>query len=134
MSRCKLLEPRKSCFINTIHNVLSLCCLCLILMPIYTFYNKRTKKEFDEMMTISEMESYLNKNKHINQVIKGLNIVSSVGNRTGKTDSGWKENLSRIAEAHPRSALAKRYGKKSIKQIKTEQVIKKHSKRIIKNG
>ena len=25
-------------------------------MPIYTFYNKRTKKEFDEMMTISEME------------------------------------------------------------------------------
>ena len=38
-------------------------------MPIYTFYNKRTKKEFDEMMTISEMESYLSKNKHINQVI-----------------------------------------------------------------
>ena len=86
------------------------------------------------MMTISEMESYLSKNKHINQVIKGLNIVSSVGNRTGKTDSGWKENLSRIAEAHPRSNLAKRYGKKTIKQIKTEQVIKKHSKRIIKNG
>ena len=103
-------------------------------MPIYTFYNKRTKKEFDEMMTIAEMESYLSKNKHINQVIKGLNIVSSVGNRTGKTDSGWKENLSRIAEAHPRSNLAKRYGKKSIKQIKTEQVIKKHSKRIIKDG
>jgi hypothetical protein len=49
-------------------------------------------------------------------------------------DSGWKENLSRIAEAHPRSNLAKRYGKKSIKQIKTEQVIKKHSKRIINNG
>ncbi len=96
-------------------------------MPIYTFYNKRTKKEFDEMMTIAEMEKYLSKNKHINQVIKGLNIVSSVGNRTGKTDSGWKENLSRIAEAHPRSALAKRYGKKSIKQIKTEQVIKKHN-------
>ena len=22
--------------------------------PIYTFYNKRTKKEFDEMMTISK--------------------------------------------------------------------------------
>ena len=51
-------------------------------MPIYTFYNKRTKKEFDEMMTISEMESYLSKNKHVKQVIKGLNIVSSVGNRT----------------------------------------------------
>ena len=103
-------------------------------MPTYTFYNKRTKKEYTDMMSISEMEEYLSKNKHVSQVIKGINIVSSVGNRTGKTDSGWKENLSRIAEAHPRSALAKRYGKKSIKQIKTEQVIKKHSKRIINNG
>ena len=103
-------------------------------MPTYTFYNKRTKKEYTDMMSISEMEEYLSKNKHVSQVIKGINIVSSVGNRTGKTDCGWKENLSRIAEAHPRSALAKRYGKKSIKQIKTEQVIKKHSKRIIKNG
>ena len=103
-------------------------------MPTYTFYNKRTKKEYTDMMSISEMEEYLSKNKHVSQVIKGINIVSSVGNRTGKTDSGWKENLSRIAEAHPRSNLAKRYGKKSIKQIKTEQVIKKHSKRIINNG
>ena len=103
-------------------------------MPTYTFYNKRTKKEYTDMMSISEMEEYLSKNKHVSQVIKGINIVSSVGNRTGKTDSGWKENLSRIAEAHPRSNLAKRYGKKTIKQIKTEQVIKKHSKRIINNG
>ena len=98
-------------------------------MPIYTFYNKRTKKEFDEMMTISEMESYLSKNKHINQVLKGLNIVSSVGNRTGKTDSGWKETLSKVAEAHPMSALANEMGTKSTKQIKTEQVMKKHKAR-----
>ena len=86
------------------------------------------------MMTIAEMEEYLKKNKHILQVISGINIVASTGERTGKTDAGWKENLSRIAEAHPRSNLAKRYGKKTIKQVKTEQVIKKHSKRIINNG
>ena len=103
-------------------------------MPIYTFLNKKTNEEYDEMMSIAEMEDFLKKNKHITQIIKGINIVSSTGERTGKTDSGWKENLSRIAEAHPQSNLAKRYGKKSIKQIKTEQVIKKHSKRIIKNG
>ena len=86
------------------------------------------------MVTIAEMEKYLKKNKHISQVISGINIVASTGERTGKTDAGWKENLSRIAEAHPRSNLAKRYGKKTIKQVKTEQVIKKHSKRIINNG
>ena len=96
-------------------------------MPIYTFRNKKTGKEFDEMMTIAEMESYMRKNKHITQVPKGLNIVSGTGGI--KQDSGWKENLSRIAEAHPNSGLAQRYGKKSIKQIRTEQVLKKHAKR-----
>ena len=95
-------------------------------MPIYTFYNKRTKKEYDDMMSISEMEVYLKKNKHITQVIKGINIVSGTGI---KQDGGWKDNLSRIAEAHPNSALADRYGKKSTKEIKTKQVLAKHSRR-----
>ena len=99
-------------------------------MPTYTFFNKRTKKEFDDMMTISEMEEYLKKNKHITQVIKGLNIVASVGNRTRKTDSGWNDTLSKIAEAHPQSALAKERTKKSIKQIKTEQALAKNKRRI----
>ena len=97
-------------------------------MPIYTFLNKKTGKEFDDMMTIAEMESYLKKNKHITQVLKGLNIVSGVGSI--KQDSGWKENLSRIAEAHPQSALAQRYGKKGIKQIKTEQALAKNKRRL----
>ena len=99
-------------------------------MPIYTFYNKRTKKEFDEMMTISEMESYIKKNKHIRQVIKGINIVASVGNSTMKTDSGWNDTLSKIAEAHPQSNLAKTHLRRSTKQVKTEEVLKKHRKRI----
>ena len=99
-------------------------------MPIYTFINKKTNKEFDEMMTISEMENYIKKNKHIRQVIKGINIVASVGNRTMKTDSGWNDTLSKIAEAHPQSALAKERSKKSIKQIKTEQALAKNKRRI----
>ena len=99
-------------------------------MPIYTFFNNKTKKEFDEMMTISEMESYVKKNKHIKQVIKGINIVASVGSRTGKTDSGWKDTLSKIAEAHPQSGLAKQHTKKTIKQIKTEQAVAKNKRRI----
>jgi len=98
-------------------------------MPIYTFYNKRKKKEFTEMMTISEMESYLEKNKHITQRILGVNIVAGVSGMSYKSDQGWKETLSKVAEAHPQSALASEVGKKSIKQIKTEQVVKKHRAR-----
>jgi hypothetical protein len=98
-------------------------------MPLYTFYNKRSKKEFTEMMSISEMESYLKKNKHISQRITGINIVAGVSGMSYRSDQGWKETLSKVAEAHPQSALASEVGKKSIKQIKTEQVVKKHRAR-----
>ena len=98
-------------------------------MPLYTFENKRTGKTFTEMMTISEMESYLKKNKHIKQNITSVNIVAGVSGMSYRSDQGWKETLSKVAEAHPQSALASEIGKKSIKQIKTEQVVKKHRAR-----
>ena len=98
-------------------------------MPLYTFYNKKSKKEHTDMMTISEMEEYLAKNKHISQVIVPINLVAGVSGLSYRQDGGWKDNLSRIAEAHPKSALADRYGKKTIKQSKTEQVLAKHRKR-----
>jgi hypothetical protein len=98
-------------------------------MPSYTFLDKKTGKEFDDFMSISEMEEFLKKNKHITQVIKSINIVSGIQGVSYKNDQGWKDNLSRIAEAHPQSPLAQRYGKKTIKQSKTEQVLAKHRKR-----
>ena len=99
-------------------------------MPTYTFFNKKTRKEFTEMMSISEMEEYLDKNHHISQVIVPINIVAGIGSTNIKNDQGWKDNMSRIAEAHPTSPLAERYGKKSIKQIKTQQALAKNKKRI----
>ena len=98
-------------------------------MPTYSFENIKTGEEYTEMMTIAEMEAYLKKNKDVRQVITSINIVGGVQGITYKNDQGWKENMARIAEAHPTSPLAERYGKKSIKQSKTEQVIAKHRKR-----
>ena len=82
------------------------------------------------MMTIAEMEELLKKKKHIKQVPKGINIVSSTGNRHMKNDSGWNETLSKIGEAHPGSPLAQQTQKKSIKEIRTEQAIQKNKKRV----
>ena len=77
-------------------------------------------------MSISEMEELIKK-KHIKLLPPTqLNIVSSVGTIDGKTDNGWKEVMSKISEAHPKSELAKRYGKKSVKDTQIERVIKKH--------
>jgi len=43
-----------------------------------------------------------------------------------KTDNGFKEVLSKIADAHPHSPLADRYRRKTVKEVKTRQVVKKH--------
>ena len=77
-------------------------------------------------MSISEMEELIKK-KHIKLLPPTqLNIVSSVGTIDGKTDKGWKEVMSKISEAHPKSELAQRYGKKSVKDTQIDKVIKKH--------
>ena len=95
-------------------------------MPTYRFYNKRTKEEYTDLMSISEMEEFI-KNKHIELLVPTkLNIVSSTGSLDSKTDSGWKEVLSKVSEAHPASNLASQYGKKSVKDTQIDSVIKKH--------
>ena len=98
-------------------------------MPLYTFTNKRTGKEFTEMMTISEMEDYLLKNKHIRQIINAVNIVAGVSGMSYRSDGGWKEVQSKIAEAHPNSTMAQQHRKRSVKEVKTEQAVKKYKAR-----
>ena len=98
-------------------------------MPVYTFENIKTGKEFTEVMSMSELDIYLAKNKNIRQILTQINVVGGVAGLTHKSDSGWKDNLQRIAEAHPNSPLAQRYKKKSIKEIRTQQVLEKHKKR-----
>ena len=95
-------------------------------MPTYRFYNSKTKQEYTDLMSISEMEEFIKK-KHIKLLPPTqLNIVSSTGTIDGKTDGGWKEVMSKISEAHPKSALAERYGKKSVKDTQIDRVIKQH--------
>jgi len=99
-------------------------------MPTYRFKDHNTGKVWEELMLIAEMEKF-KKKKHIELLPPTqMNIVSGVGTIDGKTDSGWKDNLQRIAAAHPESALAERYGSgESSAKLKAKQVIKKHRAR-----
>tara|TARA_B100001094_G_scaffold57991_1_gene53433 strand:+ start:60 stop:362 length:303 start_codon:yes stop_codon:yes gene_type:complete len=99
-------------------------------MPTYDFENTETGEVFEEMMSMSAREKYLKDNPHIRQLVSGINIVSGVAGRSYRQDSGWKDNLSRIAEAHPQSNLAKNTLKRSAKEVKTAEVLKKHRRRI----
>ena len=103
-------------------------------MPTYRFYNRKTGLVYEEYMMISEMEKLVKK-KHIELLPPTqMNIVSSVGSVDSKTDSGFKDVLSKVSEAHPNSPLASRYGKRSVKDTQIERVRKKHRTRITKGG
>ena len=103
-------------------------------MPTYRFYNRKTGLVYEEYMMMSEMEKLVKK-KHIELLPPTqMNIVSSVGSVDSKTDSGFKEVLSKVSEAHPNSPLASRYGKGSVKDTQIERVRKKHRTRITKGG
>ena len=98
-------------------------------MPTYRFYNSKTKTEFEEYMTISDMEKFTKK-RHIELLPPTqMNIVSSVGQIDSKTDSGWKDHLNRIAEKHPESELGQRYRRQGVKESQTKNILAKHRAR-----
>ena len=103
-------------------------------MPTYRFKDHNTGEIWEELMLISEMEKFTKK-KHIELLPPTqMNILSSVGSVDSHTDNGWKEVMSKAAEAHPESPLAERYGKKSVKDTQIEKIRKRHRNRAIKGG
>ena len=96
-------------------------------MPTYTFFNALSGMEWDDMMSNSEREKFLKDNPHISQIPGGFAIAGDHLMGVGpKQDGGMTENLQRIAEAHPGTPLADRYGGEPTKQQKTRAVLKKH--------
>jgi hypothetical protein len=95
-------------------------------MPIYVFIDTETEEEFEDILTFYEKEDLLKKNPHIKQLPTSFGIVTGLGSVYSKTDNTWKEVLSKIAENHPGSDLADKYGQKTHSEVKTREVIKKH--------
>ena len=106
-------------------------------MPTYTFYDTVTQEEYEEFMSISELDEYKKRNSHVNQVYTPIAVVGDHVMGVGpKTDGVFQENMKRIAAAHPGSALADKFGgsTQSHKEIKTRAAINKHAKRVAREG
>ena len=98
-------------------------------MPTYRFKDHNTGEIWEDLMPISEMEKFIKK-KHIELLPPTqMNIVSSVGQIDSKTDSGWKDHLSRIADRHPESNLGKRYRRQGVRESQTKNILAKHRAR-----
>ena len=94
-------------------------------MHTYTFYNTETDEQFDDFMSWSQRETYLKEKPHIKPM---LTTAALVGDHIiQKMDGGMKDVFSRVAEAHPNSPLADRFGSgRSGKSKRVENVGKKH--------
>lgn len=100
-------------------------------MPTYNFINNDTGEVFEVFLKMSEREEYLKNNPNIQQMVSAPALVSGVSSsKQNRVPDGFKEVLSKVAEAHPTSEVASKHGRKSIKQVKTEQVVKKHVEKI----
>lgn len=96
-------------------------------MPTYSFIDTETGEEFDVFMKISEREEFLKVNPHVQPMITAPNIVSGVSTSTqNRVPDGFKEVLSKVKEAHPGSSLAQQDKRRTIKEVKTDNVLKKH--------
>tara|TARA_Y100000992_G_C20909876_1_gene324953 strand:+ start:171 stop:479 length:309 start_codon:yes stop_codon:yes gene_type:complete len=99
-------------------------------MPTYRFYDSITCEEYDEFMPMAELDNYKKLNPHIHQVPVAVAIAGDHIMGAGpKVDNGFTENMQRIAESHPGTPLADKYGTsstKTTKEIKTREVLKKH--------
>ena len=101
-------------------------------MPTYTIRNKETEESFDIFCTYPELQEIL---ENDNNLIHMLSAPAIVGDHVvNRMDGGMKETFSRIAEAHPNSPLADRFGSsQNNKQKKVQEIGKKHGL-VRKNG
>ena len=98
-------------------------------MPRYTFQDTQTGDTWEEICSWDDRCAFLDENPHVKTLITGAPMLVGSRYTSGiKNDDGWKENLSRIAEAHPGSALASQHGPKDSKTVKTRQAVERWRK------
>ena len=71
-------------------------------MPNYSFKNKETGEEFDQLMSWDDKVKYLEENPHITSVITAPQIISGTGNFNSKVPQWHKDNMKEMKKLHPK--------------------------------
>ena len=100
-------------------------------MPTYVLTNTETNETYTELCSWDNLQTILKDNPHIKQEMTAPAIVGdhvASGNPSGKgMDGGMKEVFGKIAQNHPNSPHADRFGDgKNVRQKKVKSVAKKH--------
>jgi hypothetical protein len=110
-------------------------------MPTYTFKNKRTGKTKEYTLKISEYDKFKEEHPNLERVIDNTIFntkpagFGSVTDQAVKKNAGWGEVLSKIGQQNPHSVVANDHHRnKSIKRIRSEQIVEKHAKKQAKQA
>ena len=98
-------------------------------MPTYKLRNKKTQVSYEVFCTYPELQKMLETDPDLIQMLTAPAIVGDhiVKQGDGRMDGGMKEVFSRVAEAHPNSPLADRFGSgQTSAQKKVQEIGKRH--------
>lgn len=68
-------------------------------MPTYKFLNNDTGEEYENFMSISELDAYLQENPKITQLVNGAPMIHS-GRGMGKPDQGFRDLLKNMKKGN----------------------------------
>ena len=68
-------------------------------MPTYAFINNDTGEEFEEFMSISQLEVYLAENPNVTQMVGGAPLIHS-GRGMKKPDAGFRDLLKNMKKGN----------------------------------
>ena len=74
-------------------------------MPIYDLKNNDTGEVFEEMMSISALEKYLEENPHIVRYHSTINFMDEVSIGRKKPDGQWFDLMDKIKRNNPGNTL-----------------------------
>jgi hypothetical protein len=98
-------------------------------MPVYDLRNNETGEEWEQSMSYDDMK-ILTADGNVVILYKQINFLHSSGSDGGgKVPDHFKEVMSRVAEQNPNTAVAEKYGSKSIKDVKTREAVDKARKK-----
>lgn len=80
-------------------------------------------------MSYEDRKTYLTNNPDIVAHMTPPNFVSGVSGVTHKTDGGFKDLMSRIADANPYSRVGHEYGRKGIKETANREAVERQKQR-----
>ena len=88
-------------------------------MPNYTFEDTETGEQFVEFMSMDSKEQFLKDNPNFRFVFVPVGLPGDHLMGVGpKETTQFKERMGQIAEKHPYSPLATKYGNRSTKETK----------------